>query len=39
MRGIRYAVAGVLLLLAFGPSAMTAHAASKVAVIEVKGMV
>lgn len=39
MRRIHYAVVGVLLLVAFGPSAMTAHAASKVAIIQVKGMV
>jgi hypothetical protein len=39
MRGTHYAAIGVIPLLAFGPSAMTAHAASRVATIEVKGMV
>ena len=39
MRGNQYAVLGVLLLLAFVASAMTAQAASRVATIEVKGMV
>ena len=39
MRGNQYAVLGVLLLLAFVAPAMTAQAASRVATIEVKGMV
>jgi len=39
MRGNQYAGLGVLLLLIFVASATTAQAASRVATIEVKGMV
>jgi len=39
MRGTQYAGLGVLLLLTCVASAMTAQAASRVATIEVKGMV
>lgn len=39
MRGNQYAALGVLLLLAVVASVMTAQAASRVATIEVKGMV
>jgi len=39
MRGNPYAGLGVLLLLTFVASAMTAQASSRVATIEVKGMV
>ena len=39
MRGTRYVALAVVVLLAFVGSAMTAQAASRVATIEVKGMV
>ncbi len=39
MRVTRYAALGVFLLLVFVASVMTAQAASRVATIEVKGMV
>ena len=39
MRANQYAALGVLLLLAFVASVMTAQAASRVATIEVRGMV
>ena len=39
MRGNQYAALGILLFLVCVASAMTAQAASRVATIEVKGMV
>ena len=39
MRGTQHAALGLLVLLVFVASAMTAQAASRVATIEVKGMV
>ena len=39
MRGTRYVALAVVLFLAFAGSAVTAQAASRVATIEVKGMV
>lgn len=39
MQGMRYVALGVVFLLALLGSAMTAQAASRVATIEVKGMV